>query len=49
MERMLGADGYAALLACPAVTKKHLSQINEVLRRKIFGDPEDAKSEPGKP
>ncbi|HET9234932.1 MAG TPA: hypothetical protein VFP10_12395 [Candidatus Eisenbacteria bacterium] len=48
MERMLGADGYQALLKCPAVTKKNLAAINEVLRRKVFGDPEDATSEPGK-
>lgn len=48
MERMLGPEGYRALLECKAVTKTNLAAINEVLRRKVFGDPEDAMSEPGK-
>jgi hypothetical protein len=48
MERMLGAAGYRALLECTAVTKTNLAAINAVLQRKVFGDPEDSKSESGK-
>ena len=49
MEQLLGNDGYRALRDCPSLTKANLLAIIEVLRRKIFGDPEDPVSLPGKP
>ena len=48
LEEMLGSAGYAALLNAPGLTKANLAAVNEVIRRKVFGDPEDTTSEPGK-
>lgn len=48
LELMLGSDGYRALLAAPGITRTNLAAINEVVRIKVFGDPEDQTSEPGK-
>jgi hypothetical protein len=48
IEEMLGAKAVQALQDAPGLTRAGLAAIAKVIRTKVFDDPEDSTSEPGK-
>jgi hypothetical protein len=48
MEEMLGAKAVQVLQDAPGLTKAGLATIAKVIRTKVFDDPEDPASMPGK-